>query len=254
MNSDDLLALSPGTSANGTGESQLTLATLAQLVSAYCMGNSVTTADLPSVIVAIHDTVAGLGQAQPKAEATPVPAVPAKDSVTPAHIVCLEDGLKFKSLKRHLGASHGLSPEAYRRKWGLDAHYPMVAPDYAKLRSTQAVAIGLGRKAPAAPPPKPAKATPAAAPAKAAKPAKSAAPVQPPAKATAPAKAAQPVTKATQPPAKAAPAPAKTAQAPAKAAPAPAKAAQAPAKAPSGEGKSLPPFRYPANRFAKKNS
>ncbi|WP_233559801.1 MucR family transcriptional regulator [Oleomonas cavernae] len=153
MNSDDLPALSPGTSANGTGESQLTLATLAQLVSAYCVGNSVTAADLPSVIVAIHDTVAGLGQAQPKAEAVLVPAVPVKDSVTPAHIVCLEDGLKFKSLKRHLGASHGLSAEEYKRKWGLDAHYPMVAPDYAKLRSTQAVAIGLGRKAPAAPPP-----------------------------------------------------------------------------------------------------
>lgn len=251
MNSDDLLALSPDTSANGTGESQLTLATLAQLVSAYCMGNSVTTADLPSVIVAIHDTVAGLGQAQPKAEAALVPAVPVKDSVTPAHIVCLEDGLKFKSLKRHLGASHDLSPEAYRRKWGLDAHYPMVAPDYAKLRSTQAVAIGLGRKAPAAPPPK---AAPPAAPAKAAKSAKSAAPVQPPAKATTPAKAAQPVSKAAQPPAKPAPAPAKAVQAPAKAAPVPAKAAQAPAKAPSGEGKSLPPFRYPANRFAKKKS
>jgi len=246
MNSDDLPALTLGTSANGASESQLTLATLAQLVSAYCVGNSVTTADLPSVIVAIHDTVAGLGQAQPKAEAALVPAVPVKDSVTPAHIVCLEDGLTFKSLKRHLTASHGLSAEEYKRKWGLDAHYPMVAPDYAKLRSAQAVAIGLGRKAPAAPPPKPTKAP---APAKAVKPAKSAASVQPPAKAAAPTPA-----KAAPPPAKAAPTPAKAAQPPAKAAQAPAKTTPAPAKAPSGEAKSLPPFRYPANRFAKKTS
>ena len=82
---------------------------------------------------------------QPEAE-KPVPAVNPKRSVFPDHIVCLDDGLKFKSLKRHLMTSHGITPEQYREKWGLPSDYPMVAPNYAAQRSELARKIGLGRK------------------------------------------------------------------------------------------------------------
>ena len=74
------------------------------------------------------------------------PAVPVKKSITPDYIVCLEDGKKFKSLKRHLRSQYNLSPDAYREKWGLPADYPMVAPNYAKARSNLAKQMGLGQQ------------------------------------------------------------------------------------------------------------
>lgn len=223
-------------------DEKLNLATLtAQIVSAYCMGNSVATASLPAVIATVHETIAGLGQPAPVAEAPAAePAVPVKKSVHAQHLVCLDCGLSFKSLKRHLRVSHALTPEEYRRKWDLDESYPMVAPEYAKFRSEQAVALGLGRR-PAAPEPVPAPVKPARKNAKAE---------------TAKAEAAEPAPAVVAKPVKEA----KPAKEPKAAKPTTAKEPkQAAAKEPrSAAGKepksSLPPFRYPANRFAKKTS
>jgi predicted transcriptional regulator len=119
----------------------------ARVVTAYVANNRMAAVDLPGFIASVHQTVAmlrgdngdGLREAQK-------PAVAIKRSVTDAFIICLEDGLKFKSLKRHLNSSYGMTPEQYRAKWGLPHDYPMVAPDYAEHRSQLAKAIGLGRK------------------------------------------------------------------------------------------------------------
>jgi predicted transcriptional regulator len=102
--------------------------------------------DLPTFIETLHRTIVSLGDGIAVASEAPKPAVSVKRSVTDDHIVCLEDGLKFKSLKRHLRSSYGLTPEQYRVKWGLAHDYPMVAPNYAARRSTLAKQIGLGRK------------------------------------------------------------------------------------------------------------
>ena len=119
----------------------------AQIVAAYVSKNSVQVADLPALIISVHQSLATLGQPQAAAEAPAdlKPAVPVKKSVTPDYIVCLEDGKRCKMLKRHLMASFGLTPDEYRAKWGLPSDYPMVAPNYAKARSEMAVKIGLGR-------------------------------------------------------------------------------------------------------------
>src|SRR3954447_5132168 len=119
----------------------------ADIVSAYVSNNSVPSGDLPSLINEIHSTlvkVAG-GGIELAAEA-PRSAVPIKKSVTPDHIICLEDGKKFKSLKRHLRTQYNLTPEQYRERWGLAPDYPMVAPNYARHRSSLAKKIGLGTK------------------------------------------------------------------------------------------------------------
>lgn len=119
----------------------------ADIVSAYVSNNSVPSGDLPSLISDVHGAllrVAG-GQVEAPAEA-PKPAVAVKKSVTPDYIVCLEDGKKFKSLKRHLRTTYDLTPEQYRTKWGLPAEYPMVAPNYAKARSELAKSMGLGQQ------------------------------------------------------------------------------------------------------------
>ena len=117
------------------------------IVSAYVAHNPVPVVELPKLIERVHATLAeirGAPAAEPRAELKP--AVSVKKSVTDDHIVCLEDGKKFKSLKRHLRTRYDMSPEEYREKWGLAADYPMVAPDYAKHRSALAKEIGLGRK------------------------------------------------------------------------------------------------------------
>jgi predicted transcriptional regulator len=122
------------------------IAMTSDVVAAYVAGNQVDTADLPALIRTIHGTLKGLGS--PVEMAAPkelVPAVPIKKSVFPDYIVCLEDGKKFKSLKRHLRSAYNLSPEEYRAKWGLAADYPMVPPNYAAARSELAKKIGLGR-------------------------------------------------------------------------------------------------------------
>ena len=119
----------------------------ADIVSAYVSNNSVPSGDLPSLISEVHGAllkVAG-GTVEVPTEA-PKPAVPLKKSVTPDYIICLEDGKKFKSLKRHLRTQYNMTPEQYRDKWGLPADYPMVAPNYAVARSKLARQMGLGQR------------------------------------------------------------------------------------------------------------
>ena len=118
----------------------------AEIVSAYVAKNRVPVAGLVDLIASTSASVRKLGEVAPAQEAAPTPAVNPKKSVHADYIVCLEDGKKFKSMKRHLGA-HGLTPSEYRAKWGLAADYPMVAPNYAAARSEMAKKIGLGRKA-----------------------------------------------------------------------------------------------------------
>ncbi len=116
-----------------------------KIVSAHVANNAVSNADLPDLIKAVHTALTNIttsGEAAP----TPKPVVSIKKSVTPNHIVCLEDGKKFKMLKRHLKTDHNMTPKEYRERWGLLSDYPMVAPNYAKARSALAKKIGLGRK------------------------------------------------------------------------------------------------------------
>jgi predicted transcriptional regulator len=119
------------------------------IVAAYVSNNRVEPKDLPALIQTIHQTLDRLGKITPSIASEPTepakPAVAIKKSVTPDYLICLEDGLKFKSLKRHLSSKYGLSAEAYREKWGLPADYPMVAPNYASARSQLAKKSGLGR-------------------------------------------------------------------------------------------------------------
>ena len=123
----------------------------ADIVSAYVSNNSVPTTDLPSLISSVYGVLRDLaaGTVAPAVVATPPqePAHPIKKSITPDFIICLEDGKRFKSLKRHLKTAYGLTPETYRAKWKLPSDYPMVAPAYAKQRSELARSLGLGRKA-----------------------------------------------------------------------------------------------------------
>jgi predicted transcriptional regulator len=128
----------------------------AKIVSAHLSKNHVGTDALPSLIQSVYRSLATAAEAEPAPAPAQAPAVPIKKSVFPDYIVCLEDGKKLKMLKRHLQTSYGLSPDAYRAKWGLPRDYPMVAPNYAATRSGLAKKIGLGRKpAAAAPEPEP---------------------------------------------------------------------------------------------------
>jgi predicted transcriptional regulator len=119
----------------------------ADIVSAYVSNNTVVSAELPGVIDEVYSALRSAAHkaAQPVKEELK-PAVPIKKSVTRDYIVCLEDGKKFKSLKRHLRTHYNLSPEDYREKWGLPHDYPMVAPNYAAARSALAKKMGLGQK------------------------------------------------------------------------------------------------------------
>ena len=121
----------------------------AEIVSAYVRNNSVPVSELPTLLQSVHDSLGSiLNGSKPEAvKEPPQPKVPVKKSVTNDYIVCLEDGKRFKSLKRHLHSEHGLSPQDYRDKWGLAKDYPMVAPAYADARSNLAKTMGLGRKA-----------------------------------------------------------------------------------------------------------
>ena len=118
----------------------------AQIVSAQIGKKEVAADALPSLIQAVYRSLATDGDVEAAAAAAQTPAVPIKKSVFPDYIVCLEDGKKLKMLKRHLQTSYGLSPDAYRAKWGLPREYPMVAPSYAATRSGLAKKLGLGRK------------------------------------------------------------------------------------------------------------
>lgn len=125
---------------------QAILGLTAQIVSAHVSNNVVSRDALPELITQVYNTLISAG-ADPVEPEKLQPAVPIKKSVFPEYIVCLEDGKKLKMLKRHLQTSYGMSPDAYRTKWGLPRDYPMVAPNYAATRSGLAKQIGLGRKA-----------------------------------------------------------------------------------------------------------
>ena len=118
----------------------------AGIVSAYVGNNVVSTADLPALIHQVHTALASVGA--PAVEPAPAPKEPAvavKKSITPDFLICLEDGRKFKSLKRHLRTKYDMTPEEYRAKWNLPKDYPMVAPNYAEARSNLAKQMGLGQ-------------------------------------------------------------------------------------------------------------
>jgi predicted transcriptional regulator len=123
-----------------------TLITLtADIVSAHVSNNSVAVNDLPTLIQNVHNALSALGGETAEAEAQKQePAVSVRSSVKPDYIVCLEDGKKLKMLKRHLMTHYQMTPDEYRQKWGLNADYPMVAPNYAEQRRTLAKKIGLG--------------------------------------------------------------------------------------------------------------
>jgi predicted transcriptional regulator len=118
----------------------------ANIVSAHISKNQVHTDVLQLLIQSVYRSLSTVGEAQVAPPTPQTPAVPIKKSVFPDYIVCLEDGKRLKMLKRHLQTSFGLSPDAYRAKWGLPRDYPMVAPNYAATRSGLAKKIGLGRK------------------------------------------------------------------------------------------------------------
>jgi len=118
----------------------------AGIVSAYVGNNTVTATDVPALIRQVHSALSAIGGPVEAAPAAPrEPAVPVKRSIAADHLVCLEDGRKFKSLKRHLRTKYDMSPEEYRAKWNLPKDYPMVAPNYAKARSELAKSMGLGQ-------------------------------------------------------------------------------------------------------------
>lgn len=126
--------------------SDLLIELTAEIVAAYVSNNAVAANDLPSVIGQVHAALGGTVTPIEEAQEKPMPAVTVRRSIQKDYLICLEDGQKFKSLKRHLRTRHGLSPEQYREKWELPAEYPMVAPAYAEARSRLAKEKGLGQK------------------------------------------------------------------------------------------------------------
>lgn len=116
------------------------------IVSSFVANNPVPAGGLADLLKTVHETVQTLAASNPAEAPRPDPAVAISKSITPDHIICLEDGRKLKMLKRYLRSRYDLTPEEYRARWGLPADYPMVAPNYAKKRSAFAKEIGLGRK------------------------------------------------------------------------------------------------------------
>jgi predicted transcriptional regulator len=120
----------------------------ADIVSAYVTNNKIEASELSKLIEEVHTALVRAPAAAAEPEQKPlIPAVPIRKSITPDYIISLEDGRKFKSLKRHLQGTYGMTPDEYRAKWGLPRDYPMVAPNYARARSDLAKQMGLGRKA-----------------------------------------------------------------------------------------------------------
>ncbi len=118
----------------------------AEIVAAYVENNNISTSDLPALIQSVHRALTSVAAGAEAVEPAPKePAVPVRRSITQDYLICLEDGRKFKSLKRHLRTKYNMSPEDYRAKWGLPKDYPMVAPSYAKARSDLAKQMGLGQ-------------------------------------------------------------------------------------------------------------
>jgi len=132
---------------SGHKDREQIIAISADIIAAYVSNNPLPTSQLPDLIDRVYQSLSDLsGDPQPVEDGNAIPAVPIKKSVHDDYIVCLEDGQKFKSLKRHILIRYGLTPDAYRQKWKLGADYPMVAPNYAAARSKLAKAMGLGTK------------------------------------------------------------------------------------------------------------
>ena len=132
--------------AEGTDTNETIVTLTADIVSAHVSNNSVAVNDLPQLIQNVHNALNGLGAKVEEAPVRPEPAVSVRSSIKPDYIVCLEDGKKLKMLKRHLMTHYQMTPDEYRQKWGLNADYPMVAPNYAEQRRSLAKKIGLGTK------------------------------------------------------------------------------------------------------------
>ncbi|MBR9835488.1 MAG: transcriptional regulator [Alphaproteobacteria bacterium] len=116
------------------------------IVSSFVSHNAVASDALPGLIKQVYTTLSDIAEGRDETSPRQAPAVPVEQSITPDHIICLEDGRKLKMLKRYLRSRYDLTPDEYRARWGLPADYPMVAPNYAKKRSAFAKEIGLGRK------------------------------------------------------------------------------------------------------------
>ena len=125
---------------------QTLIAFTSNIVEAYVANNSAELDEIPGLINNVYSALANLSAGAPQEEERPEPAVSVRASVKPDYLVCLEDGKKLKMLKRHLKTAYNLTPEEYRKRWGLPTDYPMVAPNYAKHRSNLAKKIGLGTK------------------------------------------------------------------------------------------------------------
>ncbi|HTJ58253.1 MAG TPA: MucR family transcriptional regulator [Devosiaceae bacterium] len=124
-----------------------TVEIVGEIVAAYVSHNALSATDLPRLITDVFSAIKDLGTpVAPEPAVQPTPAVSVRKSITPDYLICLDDGKKFKSLRRHLAAL-GMTPEQYREKWGLPPDYPMVAPNYSSTRSAMAKSFGLGRKA-----------------------------------------------------------------------------------------------------------
>ncbi len=132
---------------NSESPSNALLSLTTEIVAAHVSNNTVPLSELPSLIEQVYRSLASVGTEPAPVEERPQPAVPIKKSVTPDFIICLEDGKKLKMLKRHLKTAYDMTPEEYRERWGLPADYPMVAPNYARQRSSLAKQIGLGTRA-----------------------------------------------------------------------------------------------------------
>lgn len=131
---------------NGDSNLERILTLTAEIVSSHVSNNRVELLELPSLIEEVYSALTSLAVV-PGTRDRPQPSVPIKKSVTPEYIICLEDGKKLKMLKRHLKTAYNMSPKEYRERWGLPSDYPMVAPSYAKQRSSLAKKIGLGTRA-----------------------------------------------------------------------------------------------------------
>ena len=116
------------------------------IVSSYVSNNTVIASELPNLIRSVHETITNLSAPGRTVSETLSPAVPVAKSITPDYLICLEDGRKLKMLRRYLRSRYDMTPEEYRERWNLPADYPMVSPNYAKLRSRHAKNIGLGKK------------------------------------------------------------------------------------------------------------
>lgn len=131
--------------SDSTGKNFIDLT--ATIVSAYVSNNTTSASELPALISQVHGALMRVASGQAEVVTEPTkPAVPVKKSMTSDYLVCLEDGKKFKSLKRHLRTQYNMTPEQYREKWGLPPDYPMVAPNYAVARSQLAKKMGLGQQ------------------------------------------------------------------------------------------------------------